>query len=58
MRIVKKFTTQKREKDEFEWLKKKFPDIINPNTDMGELGSIEPYLRKVSQCDGFGIIRV
>jgi hypothetical protein len=41
----------KREKRELAFLKKKFTFVIDPNKDMGELGSIDPYLKKVDECD-------
>lgn len=41
----------KREKSEERFLKKKFM-VINPNTDIGEMGSMNPYLKKIDCCTG------
>ncbi|MFA5395452.1 MAG: hypothetical protein WC346_05460 [Methanogenium sp.] len=41
----------RREAEEFLFLKKHFERIINPNTDLGELGDIKPYLVVASLCD-------
>lgn len=40
-----------RERAEEKFLKKKFK-VVNPNTDMGEMGSMIPYLQKISCVDG------
>jgi hypothetical protein len=33
------------------WLKKQYREVICPNKDMGELGSVEPYLEMIDTCD-------
>lgn len=41
-----------REKKELKYLRKKFANnVVDPNKDIGELGDMEPYLRKVRECD-------
>ena len=40
-----------REKSELKWLRKQFKFVICPNNDMGELGSMEPYLQEVENND-------
>ena len=39
-----------QERAELDWLKKKFPKVLDPNGDLGELGSIVPYLEAVTKC--------
>ena len=39
----------RREKSELRWLRKRY-DVVDPNKDMGELGSREPYLQMVRTC--------
>lgn len=39
-----------RENKELSFLKKKF-NLIDPNGDIGERGSIEPYLKVISTCN-------
>jgi len=49
----KKIYNTPREKKELAYLKKKYRNkstIVCPNKDMGELGNIEPYLKKVREC--------
>jgi len=40
-----------REKSELKWLRKKFAKVLDPNSDMGELGDVNPYLRAVGEHD-------
>lgn len=40
-----------REKVERDFLERTFKKVICPNRDMGELGEMDPYLRKVETCD-------
>ncbi len=41
-----------REAKELRYLNKKFSNnIVDPNKDIGELGNMEPYLKKVRECD-------
>lgn len=40
-----------REQKELIYLRKKYRNVICPNNDLGELGSIRPYLECVSKCD-------
>jgi hypothetical protein len=49
----KKIYDTPREKEEMTFIAQEFPDtaIINPNTDIGERGSIKPYLKAVADCD-------
>jgi len=39
-----------REKQELKWLKKKFI-VVDPNKDLSELGSMEPYIKKMFECN-------
>lgn len=47
----KRIYNTKREKAEEKFLKKKF-EVVNPNTDIGELNSMLPYLKMVDDCVG------
>jgi hypothetical protein len=40
-----------QEKEEIALLRKKYK-VVDPNNDMGELGNIQPYLRRIEKCDG------
>lgn len=49
----KKIYNTKREQAELMWLLDNFSGkVVCPNNGMGELGSIEPYLKMISKCDG------
>lgn len=41
---------KKQEKDELKFLKTIFKNVVCPNNNLGELGSMEPYLRIVDLC--------
>ncbi len=47
----KQIYNTKREKEERVYLKFIFYDVCCPNLDMGELGSIDPYLKKVRKSN-------
>ena len=49
----KKIYNTEVEEDEYSKIRKRFPDahIVCPNRDVGEKGSINPYLQVVKQCD-------
>lgn len=48
----KRIYNTKREGKELAYLKKKYGmQILDPNNNMGELGSMEPYLEKVRRCN-------
>ena len=49
----KKIYDTKVEKKQLKYLKNRFKEynVICPNNDIGELGSIQPYLDVVSQCE-------
>ena len=46
----KRIYGSKQEKAELNWLNKMFAEVLDPNTGLGELGSIDPYLKAVSNC--------
>ena len=39
-----------QEKKELKYLAKKFSNLVDPNNDMGELGTMTPYLKMVRTC--------
>lgn len=49
----KKIYNTRKEEAEYAKIRKQFPDarIVCPNRDLGELGSMESYLRVVGTCD-------
>jgi len=40
-----------REKEELTYLRKQYKEVIDPNSDLGELGHINEYLKKITLCD-------
>ena len=48
----KQIYNTEREHREIKYINKKFGKIINPNTDIGEMGNIEPYLIAISNSKG------
>lgn len=46
-----KIYNSKQECQELKWIQKKFHDVVNPNGDIRNYNSIEPYLKKVSECN-------
>ena len=49
----KKIYNTAQEEKEFKMIQERFPDaeIVCPNQHIGELGSIEPYLKVIDTCD-------
>jgi len=47
----KRIYGSKREEQELDFLRSKFEGVVDPNTDMGELGSIDPYLDVVTEAE-------
>jgi len=49
----KKIYNTEQEEKEFKMIQERFPDseVICPNKHIGELGSIEPYLKIIDTCD-------
>lgn len=39
------------ERELLDWLRDRYVKVIDPNKDIGELGSMEPYLRIVDTCN-------
>ena len=40
-----------QEKRELRWLRKHYKVVVDPNSDLGELGDIQPYLNVLRTCD-------
>jgi hypothetical protein len=40
-----------REREERDWLERFATEVVCPNRDIGEQGTIEPYLKIITKCD-------